>query len=84
MTQITNFDNVSVGTNKFSSIQVFPIRGHEHNGIYATIFDFSTNDGKLLQLRRKGNYYALFMSEYNDTVLPEYWQDSELILDLGS
>lgn len=83
MTQITNFDNASIGSNKFSSLQIFPIHGHEHDGIYATIFDFPADDGKFLQLRKKGKYYAIFMSEYPDVQIPEYWQDSELILDLA-
>lgn len=83
MSTISNFDSVSVGSNFLSSVQIYPIRGHEHDGIMVQFFDYTAGleCEKFLQLRKKENYYCLFMSEYYDVTLPEFWQDSELILN---
>ena len=78
MATISNFDIVHVGSGRNSTISVQPIQGHEHDGIMVGFYN-SQEKESMMQIRKKGDYYQLFLSQYDDLRIPEYWEDAEIV-----
>ncbi|MDD4308591.1 MAG: hypothetical protein PHU53_07275 [Thermoplasmata archaeon] len=78
MATISNFDMVHVGSGYNANISVQPIQGHERDGIMVGFYNCN-EAGSMMQIRKKGDYYQLFLSQYDDLKIPEYWQDAEIV-----
>lgn len=80
--RLTDFNDVRVG-NFPICMDVRSLSGHCSDGIYAQVSMFpkrvASNNIDRLELRRKGETFALFIFKYGDTVIPKEWENSELI-----
>lgn len=80
--QISNFDNIRVGSCFPQCIDCFAMKPHEENGVFAVAHTFSGKYERKIQLRKSKDGYgvALFNFEYSDDFqIPDEWKDSELI-----
>ena len=78
---------VRVGSGWPASLDVFPICGHESQGVAAQAFTYrGPNDTGYIQFRKATAMpaVALLAFRYEDTQLPHGWKDSELLWDSRS
>jgi hypothetical protein len=72
---ITNFKRLRINDSS-NFIDVESCGGHSSCGVILTAYDFSS---KRIEIRRKERQTAMFVLEYSDIQIPEYWQDAEVI-----
>ena len=75
-TEIRDFDRLRVGQTYPCCLDISKISDHESYGVYAMT---SVSSSNRVELRQKAGEVALFTFKYNETELPEWWKDSELI-----
>jgi hypothetical protein len=77
---ITNFKRLRINdTENFVDVQ--SCGGHHcSEGLVLTAYDFAS---ERIEIRRKDRQTAMFVLKYNDTKIPEYWQDAEVIFSKG-
>lgn len=90
--QITNFNYVKVGRG-LSSIDVYPVNGHENNGVVAmtcgerrSLQTTNTDPEGFIQLRKLNKspcWVALFSFNISPNVvrLPDGWEESVVLWD---
>lgn len=75
-TYIESFDPLCLGRNAPALLHV------ERNSIDETIqasFHNFTSESTRAELREKNNEYALFLFQYSDSEVSDWWKDSEVI-----
>ena len=80
--QISNFNNVRVGSGFPQCIDCIAMKPHEESGVFAVAHTFNGNYGRKIQFRKSKDGYgvALFNFGFNDDgKIPDNWKDSELI-----
>ena len=81
MASIIDFDHIRAGNHWPQTLDIEPILGHLSDGIRATFFAY--RDQPRVELRRKDEEYCLFLFRDANAEMPERWQDSELLWQLG-
>jgi hypothetical protein len=72
---ITNFNRIRINdTDNFLDIEGFG--GHSNYGVMATAYEFAS---KKIEIRRKDRQIAMFLFEFSDLEIPDYWKDAEVI-----
>ena len=67
---------IRLGDKFLATIDVDVLDGHSSNGVYGTIYTYE----KRVEIRRQKHCVAMFVFAYEDNkILPEWWQDSELL-----
>lgn len=71
---VTNFNRLRVNKENFVDIQSFD--GHVEYGVMIIAHDFSS---RRMEIRRKEKQTAMFVFQYSDLEIPEWWQDAEVL-----
>ena len=90
MTQISNFNDLIVGSGYPARLHVTPIKAHDHEsaGLKVSFSAIDVPDGlKRAELRyrkhSKGHTeYALFLFKHSETDLPRDWENSTIVWSL--
>jgi hypothetical protein len=84
-TYITNFDRLVLGRNAPAVLEAERDNIDETISVFFHNFSSYTKNGNVeleqtrAELREKENEYALFLFQYPDSEVPDWWKDSELI-----
>jgi hypothetical protein len=81
-TFIESFDPLVLGKNAPALLHIE--RSPADETIMASFHNFTeSRDNTRAELRKKGNEFALFLFQYSDSELPEWWKDSEVLWSVG-
>ncbi|MFE8701182.1 hypothetical protein ACFYKX_11305 [Cytobacillus sp. FJAT-54145] len=72
---LTNFKRFRINdTHTFVDVEA--CGGHSSYGLKLVAYDFAN---ERVEIRRKDKQTAMFVLKYEDTEIPDYWKDAEII-----
>ena len=81
-TVIESFDTLVLGRKHPAIVQV--IRDNIDETIMVTFHNFTTPGMKTrAEFREKQNEFALFLFQYSDSEVPDWWKDAEVVWSVG-
>lgn len=82
MTMIISFDRLVLGRKEPAILHV---EQQNDDTLVVAFHSFTScgNGDTRAEFRQRGNEFALFLFQYPDSELPEWWQGSELIWSIG-
>lgn len=72
---INNFKSLRLNDSE-NFVDVDSYGGHSNYGVVLTAYDFAS---EAIEVRRRGRETAMFVLKYEDTEIPDYWKNAEIL-----